>query len=691
MDISINQNAFPDPDPKPNKRRRKKSMVWEHFTIETVNADCVKANCNLCKKSFAYISGSKLAGTSHLKRHISMGICPVTRHNQQKDQLSIQAPPPPKPKISENGTSSNSPRKRHRAANGAVSIYSNGGNNWSHDLAKMIILHDYPLHMVEHAGFIDFTRNLQPQFNVSSVATVQEQIMGIYTREKHKVMDLLRVIPGRLNITVDVWTSDKSYESLAYVLLTGHFIDHDLKLQRRILNFIAVEFPDSDTALSEGIAACLTDWNVEEKLLTITLDRSYCSQKARENLRNLLPMKNSLTLNGQLVIDSCYARMLSSLAQDAIESMRVTIEKVRHSVKHVEPGEDRTIEESHNEIFVKLKQELQHPSTKRLKIDDVTKWDTTYHMLVAAYEVKDVLSKLEREDPDYKCRISEKEWEQVAILCSFLKLLFDAANVLTRPVYPTTNIFSSQVVDIHKEFTEAAATSSDPFRITLTKPLREKFMRYWESCNLVIAMAAVMDPRMKMDYVAFNSTRIYGEDAGTWVKIVNDSLHELFLQYVMHSHLGPAFAEEEAIDPLVKMEMPCQEDALLSSVDGLIDFDIDISDIMGESHTKLEIDQYLEESILPRVQEFDVLGWWRVNTYRYPTLSRMAFDVLSIPMSTTPTESVFDTRERKVDDYRSSLRPSTLDALFCAKDWLRYNTELPSSIVPAATAKTEFY
>ncbi|KAL7152563.1 hypothetical protein ABFS83_04G105800 [Erythranthe nasuta] len=691
MDISINQNAFPDPDPKPNKRRRKKSMVWEHFTIETVNADCVKANCNLCKKSFAYISGSKLAGTSHLKRHISMGICPVTRHNQQKDQLSIQAPPPPKPKVSENGTSSNSPRKRHRAANGAVSIHSNGGNNWSHDLAKMIILHDYPLHMVEHAGFIDFTRNLQPQFNVSSVATVQEQIMGIYTREKQKVMDLLRVIPGRLNITVDVWTSDKSYKSLAYVLLTGHFIDHDLKLQRRILNFIAVEFPDSDIALSEGIAACLTDWNVEEKLFTITLDHSSCSQNARENLRNLLPMKNSLTLNGQLVIDSCYARMLSSLAQDAIESMRGTIEKVRHSVKHVEPGEDRTIEESHNEIFVKLKQELQHPSTKRLKIDDVTKWDTTYHMLVAAYEVKDVLSKLEREDPDYKCRISEKEWEQVAILCSFLKLLFEAANVLTRPVYPTTNIFSSQVVDIHKEFTEAASASSDPFRITLTKPLREKFMRYWESCNLVIAMAAVMDPRMKMDYVAFNSTRIYGEDADTWVKIVNDSLHELFLQYVMHSHLGPAFAEEEAIDPLVKIEMPCQEDALLSSVDGLIDFDIDISDIMGESHTKLEIDQYLEESILPRVQEFDVLGWWRVNTYRYPTLSRMAFDVLSIPMSTTPTKSVFDTRERKVDDYRSSLRPSTLDALFCAKDWLSYNTELPSSIVPAATAKTEFY
>ncbi|KAK4413950.1 Zinc finger BED domain-containing protein RICESLEEPER 2 [Sesamum alatum] len=331
MDISIDQNDFPHSDAQPNKRRRKKSMVWEHFTIETVDADCIRACCNQCKKSFAYISGSKLAGTSHLKRHIALGICPVSRHNQEKDQPSPYIPAP-RTNISANG---NFPRKRHRAANGVASIYLSE-DNYSHELAKMIIQHDYPLHMVEHSGFIDFARTLQPQFNITSVTAVQEQVMGIYFREKQKLLDLLSGISGRLNLTVDLWTSN---QSLAYVLITGHFIDHDWKLQRRILNFITVQFPDSDTAFSHAIADCLTDWSAEDKLFTVTSDRSYANEKTRDNLRNLLSIKNSLILNGQLLINSCYARILRSLAQDAIGSMRETIEKVRLSVKYVKTSD----------------------------------------------------------------------------------------------------------------------------------------------------------------------------------------------------------------------------------------------------------------------------------------------------------------------------------------------------------------
>lgn len=691
MDNFINQHAFPDSDAKPNKRRKKKSMVWDHFTVEKINPDCVRACCNQCKKSFAYISGSKLAGTSHLKRHIALGICPVSRHNQEKGQLSSHAPAP-RTNSSANGTKS--PRKRYRAANGIANIYIDG-NSWGNELAKMIIQHDYPLHMVEHTGFIEFTRGLQPQFNVSSVSTVEEQIMGIYTEDKHKLMDLLSAIPGRLSLTVDLWTSS---QSLTYALLTGHFTDHQWKLQRRILNFVIVQFPDSDSAFNDAVAACLTDWNAEDKLFTISLDRSYANENARKNLRNLPSVSNSLTR--QLLVDSCYARMLRSLAQDAIKSMRESIEKVRLSVKYVK------ISEAREDRFIKLKQQLQVPSTKNLMIDDLTKWNTTYQMLMAACELKEVFSCLDTVDPDYKSTLSLEEWGQVGTLCTYLKTFFEAANILTSPTYPTTNSFFAEVWKIHLALSQAAA-SQDFFVSTLTKPLQEKFTKYWEDCNLVLAIAAVMDPRFKMKYVEFYFARIYGEkEAKTWVNIVNDSLHELYLHYVMQSHLGPTFLGE-GDEHLVKAEVS-NEDVLLHSEDGLIDFDIDITDIMGEPdpdpehehepepHRKLEIDQYIEESHYPRVQDFDVLGWWKSNRLKYPTLSKMASDVLSIPLSTLPPESVFDTRDNKVDNYKSSLRPATLQALFCAKDWLRHaSTVVPplgisSEIIPAATVKSEF-
>ncbi|KAK1292688.1 hypothetical protein QJS10_CPB17g02575 [Acorus calamus] len=95
--------------PATNKRRRKKSMVWEHFTVETVGSGCTRACCKQCKQTFAYSTGSKLAGTSHLKRHIAMGSCPKIK-SQDKKQLTPYTPASSKTGTS--GTTSNPPTKR---------------------------------------------------------------------------------------------------------------------------------------------------------------------------------------------------------------------------------------------------------------------------------------------------------------------------------------------------------------------------------------------------------------------------------------------------------------------------------------------------------------------------------------------------------------------------------------------------
>ncbi|KAJ6394753.1 hypothetical protein OIU77_023868 [Salix suchowensis] len=99
-------------------------------------------------------------------------------------------------------------------------------------------------------------------------------------------------------------------------------------------------------------------------------------------------------------------------------------------------------------------------------------------------------------------------------------------------------------------------------------------------------------------------------------------------------------------------EVPPQDLPMLSIGDGLSDFDIYISEITSGQHLKSELDQYLEESLLPRVHEFDVVGWWKLNRLKYPTLSKMAADILSIPVSTVAPDSVFDTENKKIDSYK---------------------------------------
>lgn len=568
----------------------------------------------------------------------------------------------------------------------------------SHSIAKMIIQHDYSLHMVEDSGFTDFAKALNPQYNSVDSNTIQDHIIRIFSTEKQNILNLLAGSPGRISLALDLWNSD---QSLHYLILTGHFVDCDWKLHRRILSVILLPVPDSEVAFNHAVSACLTNWSFDNKLFSLTLNESFSRHNVSESLRSLLSVNSKHIFNGQLIIGNCYARALSGVAREALASMEETIGKVRHSVKYV------VTSRAHEEKFNELKQQLQVPSSRRLAIDDQTKWNTTYEMLTSAFELREVFSCLGITDIEYKVTPSADEWFQVEILCKYLKLLCDAASILTGETHPTANMFFHEVWKIQLELMHAAS-SQDAFLSNLTRPLLMKFDSYWNDCNLILGVAAVMDPRFKMKLLEFSFPKIYGPDAETPIKVVYEGLHELFVEYVVQTlplpmimgeasepitkplqTLSPSIITEEAGESIAKSDIYI-EDSLLSNGDGL-DFDIYVSEIDSDPHSKayLELGTYLEESVLPRVQDFDVLGWWRQNRSKYPILSKMAVDVLSIPVSTVAADDVFDTSNRKVDSHRSNLKPETLEALICTKDWMQYRSPEFSSEFSYAIVKME--
>lgn len=85
---------------------------------------------------------------------------------------------------------------------------------------------------------------------------------------------------------------------------------------------------------------------------------------------------------------------------------------------------------------------------------------------------------------------------------------------------------------------------------------------------------------------------------------------------------------------------------------------------------------------LLKQSEFDILAWWKNKTEDYPTLSRMARDVMAIQVSTVALESAFSAGGWVIDPYRSRLDPEMVQALICTKDWIvasrKDSTPLPS-------------
>ncbi|CAL0332345.1 unnamed protein product [Lupinus luteus] len=716
--MEVNHIVAPLPDSKAqsNRRPRKKSIVWEHFTLKNLSPRCAKAYCQQCGKEFAYMTDSKQIGTSHLKRHIALGIC---KKNQPKNGLSGDdvAPRPPKK------------RAREVSCVASISFDQEFCNN---KIAKMIILHDYPLHIVEHQGFINFLRTLQPQFNPLSFNAVKGDCVAMYLREKQNLLNLINEIPGRVNLTLDFWTSD---QTLAYVFLRGHFIDGDWNLHQPVLKVMMVPFLDSDdNSLNQTIVSCLSNWHLEGRIFTLVLDKFFSNETVIGNLRDHLSLKNPMLLNGQLLSKNCYARVLTRLALDALLAMSEPINKVRESVRYVKSSKYQ------EKKFFELKQQLQVPGVVDLLIDEQNKWDTIYHMIVAACELKEVFACFDAFDPNYKTILTMDEWKQVETLRTYLKYLYNATNILTVQPYPTANIFFPAVSKLHMQLTNATI-SHDHFCSNLITPLQVRFDQYWRENCLILAVALAMDPRYKMKLVESTFAKIFGESAELWIRMVEVGLHELFVEYIIQmlpssSKNGDEWSEsmletelfmisssstnsdegneamikteplmlsstatngdDEGNEAIIKNESfmlsstatndeenvikieACQEGSLdgflFDAEDKLPDIELYLSDVTGNYQFNSELNEYLEESLAPNVQEFDILSWWRINGLKYPTLSRMASDILSIPVSTVSADSVFDTETRKMDTYRSSLDPMTLEALICTKDWFQHES-----------------
>jgi hypothetical protein len=136
----------------PGSKRKLTSVVWNEFTRVTVRG-VVKAKCMYC---FKYLSGATSNGTRHLHDHLK--ICTLK-----------------KIKLSGNKTLAQSSLRFGASKSDAISVenYTFDQNTARKELCSMIVLHEYPLSMVDHAGFRRFVSSLQPLFKMGTRNTIR--------------------------------------------------------------------------------------------------------------------------------------------------------------------------------------------------------------------------------------------------------------------------------------------------------------------------------------------------------------------------------------------------------------------------------------------------------------------------------------------------------------------------------------
>ena len=219
QEVSSNPNPTPEPDIGQQEEidtilepasKKLRSNVWQEFKKMKVNGKD-KAECIWCKKQ---LSGTSKNGTNHLKGHLLSCIQKkIKTRNHDKGQPFLL------PTISEGKQE--------------LGIGTYDPEHVKKLIAEAIIMHDYPLSIMDHIGLRRVFVSLQPLFKVPTRNTIKKEVLKVYDFEKKCAMKMLDNHEGRVAITTDMWTS--SNQKKGYMAVTAHYIDGSWTLQSRIL------------------------------------------------------------------------------------------------------------------------------------------------------------------------------------------------------------------------------------------------------------------------------------------------------------------------------------------------------------------------------------------------------------------------------------------------------------------------
>ncbi|KAM0876653.1 hypothetical protein ACQ4PT_036030 [Festuca glaucescens] len=452
----------------------------------------------------------------------------------------------------------------------------------------------------------------------------EKDIVENFKKETKKAIDYMTKNQSRVAITTDMWTADST------------------KKAPHTANVICQELYDS-----------LLEWNIDEKLMTVTVDNCTTNDKAIEMIVGKIG-KKKLTLEGTLVHMHCCAHILNLIVKDGLDVMKSAIVNIRESVAYWTATGKRIEKFEEMAKFKKVK------ITRKLILDCKTRWNSTFQMLEIALPYRAVFERAKQTDKQYEYLPTDTEWEFAADVVDKLKLFYEITTLFSGTKYVTANIYFPKICEIKMKMRQWG-TSTNPIIKNMAEEMATKFDKYWMDIQGLMGMATLLDPRYKRHMLTACFAMLHGIEPASYecIELVDDLVARLH-----------ALLEEYEVE---KNEYkPCEE-FISSKTPAIMNVFNDIVAKQSPAAARLqgEIEMYLSDALVPYTEKFDVLDWWKVAGTRYPTLRKVARDVFAIPVTTVASESAFSTSGKILSEHRSRLTPDMLEALMCSQDWLR--------------------
>lgn len=459
-----------------NFKRSRTSDMWNHFTLEEDDNGEKTAYCKNCPKTYLMLPTT---GTSNLKRHYekcSKGL------DVERKTVKID----------------------HKVAREKFS--------------RVIIRHDLPFLCVEYEELRDYISYMNPDYKCYTRNTAAADVVRTWEKEKQILKSELEKVPSRICLTSDCWAS---LSGDGYIVLTAHYVDAKWILNSKILSFCDMLPPHTGDALASRIHKCLKEWRIEKKVFTLTLDNAKANDCMQDILRDRLNLDDNLMCKGEFFHVRCCAHILNRIVQNGLLVISDALSKIRETVKYIKGSTSRRIA---------LAKCVEGEGEVLLSLDVETRWNSTFLMLDKALKYQRALNRFKIVDKNYKHCPSSEEWKKAKTIHEILMPFYKITNLMSGRSYSTSNLYFGHVWKIQCLLEVHQYNEDKTIRDMIFK-MRMKFDKYWEDYSIILAMGAVLDPRMKFKLLKRCYDELDPSTSQEKIDLLESKLYKLFREY----------------------------------------------------------------------------------------------------------------------------------------------------------------
>lgn len=490
----------------------------------------------------------------------------------------------------------------------------------------MIVLDLQPFSIVEDRGFKRLVNLLEPSYHLPSRFHLSNHVLPhMYDLEKNKMFNALEEAES-VSLTTDTWTSNNTE---GYMAITAHYITKECVQKSILLGCAQLSERHTAVNLKEEMLKVAKFWNIETKVHTVTTD----------NAANIVA---AVRETGWTHIP-CMAHTLNLVVQAASKTIENLTKKVKAIVGHFHRSTTA------NAKFLAMQTQLNSSKAPlKLKMDVVTRWNSTFFMYERVCELQEpleaTLGLLHNPVP----ALTSEEWEVLKEVCQILKP-FDLA---TTELSAEKNISISKVIPLVSGITRAVTApkvelktaSGKKLAKALLTELNTRFENIEKKTEYMVS--TFLDPRFREKGFT---------DSEKTLEAVEKRIVDL---------IESDLSDNETIDKTKDKEKDIDSAPAKKIKENVIweHFDKTIMTLTARLPSSvIEFRNYKDDIFLARAK--NPLQFWELKGSSYPRLKKMAKKYLVIPATSVPSERVFSKAGDIVSEKRNRLKSKNVEKI----------------------------